>query len=109
MFEGVNMKHGLVQVVFGLAVLTTCPAVMAEDSHRWETATVISQTIGSSVMGDCNAQLGSGSVASATNRESNTVVVDTGTTDIRGRRSPAARTGITSSTCLATTGSHTSR
>lgn len=64
------MKHGLVQVVLGLVVLATCAAVIAKESQQWETATVISQTIGSSPMGECGGQL---------DGKSNTVVVDTGT------------------------------
>lgn len=39
------MKPGLVQVVFGLVVLAACAAVVAEQSHKWETATVISQKL----------------------------------------------------------------
>ena len=63
------MKPGLVQVVFGLVVLVTCAAVIAEESQKWETATVISQTIGSSPMGECGGQF---------DGKSNTVVVDIG-------------------------------
>lgn len=63
------MKPGLVHVVFGLVVLATCAAVIAEESQHGETATVISQTIGSSPMGECGGQFGG---------KSNTVVVDTG-------------------------------
>jgi hypothetical protein len=78
-FEGAaNMKHGPVQVVFGLFILIASAVVVAEESHQWETATVISQNIGSSVMGECSGQVGSGAVAAPTNRKSNTVVVDTG-------------------------------
>ena len=72
------MNRGLVQVIFGRVGLTTCAAVM-EESHQWETATVISQTLGSSPMGECSGQAGSGDVAAPTNRKSNTVGVDTGT------------------------------
>lgn len=64
------MKPGLVHVVFGLVVLATCAPVIAEESQQWETATVISQTIGSSPMGDCGGQFAG---------KSNTVVVDIGT------------------------------
>ena len=64
------MKRGLVQIVFGLFILIASAVVLAEESHQWETATVISQTIGSSPMGECGGQLGG---------KSNTVVVDTGT------------------------------
>ena len=39
------MNRGLVQVAFGLVVLATCAAVTAEQSHQWETATVISQNL----------------------------------------------------------------
>jgi hypothetical protein len=39
------MDRGLVQVVFGLVVLATCAAAMAEQSRQWETATVISQKL----------------------------------------------------------------
>jgi hypothetical protein len=39
------MNRGLVQVVFGLVLLATCAAVMAEQSHQWKTATVISQKL----------------------------------------------------------------
>lgn len=38
------MNRGLVQVVCGL-ILATCPAVIAEKPHQWETATVISQKL----------------------------------------------------------------
>jgi len=72
------MKHGPVRVVFGLVMLIASAVMVAEESHQWETATVISQTIGSSPMGDCSGQVGSGAVAARTNRKSNTVVVDTG-------------------------------
>ncbi len=72
------MKHGPVQVVFGLFILIASAVVVAEESHQWETATVISQTIGSSPMGECTGQVGSGAVAAPTNRKSNTVVVDAG-------------------------------
>ena len=64
------MKRGLVQVVLGLVVVINSAAVTAEESYKWETATVISQTIGRSPMGECSEQVGS---------HSNTVVVDTGT------------------------------
>lgn len=64
------MKPGFVLVVSGLVVLATCAAVIAEESQQWETATVISQTIGSSPMGECGGQSGG---------KSNTVVVDIGT------------------------------
>lgn len=72
------MKRDLVQVVFTLFILTTSATVMAEEPHQWETATVISQNIGRSVMGECSQQVGGGSVAAPTNRKSNTVVVDIG-------------------------------
>ncbi len=39
------MNRGLVQVVLGPVLLATCAAVMAEQSHQWETATVISQKL----------------------------------------------------------------
>lgn len=39
------MNRGLVQVVFSLVILATCAAVMAEQSHQWETATVIFQKL----------------------------------------------------------------
>ena len=39
------MNRGLVEVAFGLVTLVTCAAVMAEQSHKWETATVISQKL----------------------------------------------------------------
>lgn len=64
------MKSGLVPLVFGAIILATCAAVVAEEPQQWETATVISQTIGSSPMGECGGQSGG---------KSNTVVVDTGT------------------------------
>lgn len=64
------MKPGLVPFVFGLAILATCAAVIAEESEQWETATVIAQTIGSSPMGECGGQFGG---------KLNTVVVDIGT------------------------------
>ena len=72
------MKRGLVQVVSGLTLLTLCAVVLAEDSHPWETATVISQNIGSSVMGECSAEVAAGSVAAPIDRKLNTVVLDTG-------------------------------
>jgi len=39
------MNRGLVQVVIGLVVLAASTAVMAEQSHQWKTATVISQKL----------------------------------------------------------------
>ena len=39
------MNRGLVQVVLGPVLLATCAAVMTEESHQWETATVISQKL----------------------------------------------------------------
>jgi hypothetical protein len=39
------MSRGLVQVVFGLVILATGAALMAEQSHKWETGTVISQKL----------------------------------------------------------------
>ena len=72
------MKRDLVQVVFSLLLLTTSATVMAQKSHQWETATVISQNIGRSVMGECSEHVAGGSFAAPTNRKSNTVVVDIG-------------------------------
>jgi hypothetical protein len=39
------MSRSLVKVVFGLVLLGTCAAAMAERSHQWKTATVISQKL----------------------------------------------------------------
>ena len=39
------MNRGLVQVMFGVVLLATCAAVMAEKTHQWATATVISQKL----------------------------------------------------------------
>jgi hypothetical protein len=39
------MNRGLVQVVLGSVLLATSAAVMAEQSHQWETGTVISQKL----------------------------------------------------------------
>lgn len=64
------MKPDIVQVIFGLVALAAGAAVIAEGSQQWETATVVSQTIGSSPMGECGGQSGG---------KSNTLVVDTGT------------------------------
>lgn len=72
------MKRDLVQVVFSLFIVTTSATAMAEEPHQWKTATVISQNIGRSVMGECSDQVGGGSAAAPTNRKSNTVVVDIG-------------------------------
>jgi hypothetical protein len=72
------MKRDLVRIVFSLFILTTSATVMAEEPHHWETATVISQNLGGSVMGECSDQVGGGSVAAPTDRKLNTVVVDTG-------------------------------
>lgn len=72
------MKRDLVQVVFSLLLLTTSATVKAQKSHQWETATVISQNIGRSVMGECSGQFGGGPVAAPADRRSNTVVVDIG-------------------------------
>ena len=72
------MKRDLVQVVFSLFILTTSAIAMPEQPHHWETATVISQNIGRSVMGECSDQVGDSSVAAPTNRKSNTVVVNIG-------------------------------
>ena len=72
------MKHGPLQFVFGLFILTLRAVAVAGESHQWETATVISQTIGFSPMGECSGQVASDPVAEPTNRKSNTVVLDTG-------------------------------
>ena len=72
------MKRDLVQVVFSLFILTSSAAVMAKEPHQWETATVISQSIGRSVMGECAERVAGSPVAAPANRKSNTVVVDTG-------------------------------
>ena len=72
------MKRDLLRVVFSLFLLTTSATVIAEEFHQWETATVISQNIGRSVMGNCSEQVGGGSVAAPINHKSNTVVVDVG-------------------------------
>jgi hypothetical protein len=39
------MNRGLVQVVFGLVLFATYAAGIAEQSHQWKTATVISQQL----------------------------------------------------------------
>ncbi|MGA7108240.1 MAG: hypothetical protein WBV28_10080 [Terracidiphilus sp.] len=39
------MNRGLVHVVLGSVLFATCAAVMAEQLHRWETATVLSQKL----------------------------------------------------------------
>ena len=39
------MNRGLAQFVFGLVIVAACAAVMAQQSHQWETATVISQKL----------------------------------------------------------------
>src|SRR5579863_889207 len=39
------MNRGLVQVVFGLVLPATCASVIAQQSHQWQTATVISQNL----------------------------------------------------------------
>ena len=39
------MNRCPVQLVFGLVILATCPGVMAEPSHQWETATVLFQKL----------------------------------------------------------------
>lgn len=72
------MKRDLVQVVFSLLLLTTSAAAIAQKSHQWETATVISQNIGRSVMGACSEQVAGASAPAPANRKSNTVVVDIG-------------------------------
>ena len=63
------MKPGLIQILCSVVFLAACVAVIAEEPQQSETATVISQTIGSSPMGDCGGQF---------EGKSNTVVVDTG-------------------------------
>ena len=72
------MKRDLVQVVFSLFILSTSATVMAKEPHQWETATVISQNIGRSVMGECRERVRGSSVAAPANHKSNTIVVDTG-------------------------------
>jgi hypothetical protein len=39
------MNRGIVQVVFGLVMVGMCAASIAEQSHQWETGTVISQKL----------------------------------------------------------------
>jgi hypothetical protein len=47
------MNRGLVQVALGLVILATCAAGMAQQSHQWQTGTVIFQklTLDSSTVG----------------------------------------------------------
>lgn len=39
------MNRRLVQIAFGLVIPATCAAAMAEQSHQWKTAIVISQKL----------------------------------------------------------------
>jgi len=39
------MNRGRVRTGFGLVILVTCSAVMAEPSHQWKTATILSQKL----------------------------------------------------------------
>jgi hypothetical protein len=67
-----------VQVFFSLLMLVGSVSVMAERPHQWETATVVSQNLGSSPAGVYSGPLGTGSIASPINLRSNLVVVETG-------------------------------
>src|ERR1700733_6409375 len=64
--------------VQALLMLTVSFSVMAEKPHQWETATVISQNLGSSPAGIYSGPVGTGQVAAPINLRSNTVVVETG-------------------------------
>jgi len=59
-------------------MLATSIVVMAEKPHQWETATVISQNLGSSPAGTYRGPLGSGQATVPINIKSNIVVVETG-------------------------------
>lgn len=68
----------LVQTLFSLLMLTISIAVVAEKHEQWETATVISQNLGSSQAGTYTGSLGGGIATVPINLRSNIVVVDTG-------------------------------
>ena len=61
-----------------LLILITPISVRAEKPHQWETATVISQNLGTRQAGTYVGPLGAGQVAAPINLRSNVVVVDTG-------------------------------
>ena len=64
--------------ILSLLMLATSIVVMAEKPHQWETATVISQNLGSSPAGTYRGPLGSGQATVPINIKSNIVVVETG-------------------------------
>jgi hypothetical protein len=63
--------------VRGLLVLTMSISVVAEKPHQWETATVVSQNLGSNPAGTYSGPLGSGQATVPINLRSNIVVVET--------------------------------
>lgn len=73
-----STNHCFVQVAFTLLVLGISISAMAEKPHQWETATVISQNLGSNPVGAYSGPVGTGQVAAPINLRSNIVVVDTG-------------------------------
>ena len=64
--------------VQGLSVLSLSVSMLADKAHQWETATVVSQNLGSTQAGAYVGPLGTGQVAAPINLKSNVVVVDTG-------------------------------
>jgi hypothetical protein len=59
-------------------MLAVSISVMAEKPQQWETATVVSQDLGSNSAGVYSGPVGSGQIAAPINLRSNVVVVDTG-------------------------------
>jgi hypothetical protein len=59
-------------------MLTIPLSAMAGKPHQWETATVISQSLGSTTTGVYSGPIGTGQIAAPINLRSNLVVVETG-------------------------------
>lgn len=72
-----EMSRRSLKVAFSLLMMTTSVCLMAENSHQWETATVVSQILGSNRAGVYVGPLGAGSIAAPINIRSNMVVVET--------------------------------
>jgi hypothetical protein len=73
-----KMNGRFVKLICGLSMLITPISVIAEKTHLWETATVISQNLGTHEAGAYVGPLGAGQVAAPINLRSNVVVVKTG-------------------------------
>ncbi len=73
-----KVNRCFIQAVLSLLMLAIPIFVVAEKPHQWETATVISQNLGSSPAGTYSGPLGAGQASVPINLKSNIVVVETG-------------------------------